>query len=54
MPEVTLEEHLHEVKDHEVANLISEIARMSIDIRAEFPQRMAAKKGEENKYGEMA
>jgi len=54
MAEVTLEEHLRGVKDDEVAKLISEVARMSLDIRTEFPHRMAAKKGEANKYGELA
>jgi len=54
MAEVTIAEHLRGVKDNELAALITEISGMSRDIRIEFPHRMMAKKGDENKYGEVA
>ncbi|MFH1448765.1 MAG: class 1 fructose-bisphosphatase [Candidatus Micrarchaeota archaeon] len=54
MAEITLREHLQEVRNDELAKLIYEIGRMSMDIRVEFPHRMIAEKGEKNKYGELA
>ncbi len=54
MAEVTLKEHLKSVDDSDLSRLINEIGRMSMEIRVEFPHRMITKKGDRNKYGEIA
>ncbi|MBI5635727.1 fructose-1,6-bisphosphatase [Candidatus Micrarchaeota archaeon] len=50
--QISLTQHLGQLRDRELAQLIAVVAGLSADIRREFPHRLITENAVENKYGE--